>query len=158
MHALLYVACCGGPGSFEVICAHVVCSARTPYRGTSLSKLFPIHSSSMDFTHNLVILILLLARRGTPQSVFIDLIPAYKHLPPCAEVPLSTIVRDMDLGCGDGGKTTSWSCFCSTSSSQFAANISSIVQASCTADLPAVTAALGVFSTYCADSTGMSIL
>jgi hypothetical protein len=33
------------------------------------------------------------------------------------EVPLSTIVRDMEGGCGDDLKTTSYNCFCYTSSS-----------------------------------------
>lgn len=117
---------------------------------------FRLDSPSMEFTCMIFFFFLLLIRPGTPQRVFIDLIPAYRQLPPCAEVPLSTIVRDMNLGCGDGGKITSWSCFCSASSSQIAANISTIVQASCTSDLPAVTAALGVFSTYCASSEGMS--
>lgn len=127
-----------------------------PFEVLHFPSSFRLHSRSMDFTCKLFILFLLLVRPGTAQGVFINLIPAYKGLPPCAEVPLSTIVRDMNLGCGDGGKTTSWSCFCSASSSQFAAKISSRVQASCTADLPAVTAALGVFSTYCANSTGKS--
>lgn len=49
------------------------------------------------------------------QSLFINSLPEYSVLPACAERPLSTIVRDMRYGCGDGKQTTSYSCFCTDS-------------------------------------------
>ncbi|CAN9145806.1 unnamed protein product [Alternaria alternata] len=38
-----------------------------------------------------------------PTSIFIDQIDEYALLATCAELELSTIVRDMKYGCGDGG-------------------------------------------------------
>ncbi|KAI2465617.1 hypothetical protein F4781DRAFT_408689 [Annulohypoxylon bovei var. microspora] len=84
------------------------------------------------------------------QHVFIDQIPAYASLPQCAEVPLSFIVRDMDRGCGDDGRTTSYSCFCTASSSKMNGIISTSVASRCsTGPMTAASQALDVFSSYC---------
>ncbi|KAK4450973.1 hypothetical protein QBC34DRAFT_436967 [Podospora aff. communis PSN243] len=85
------------------------------------------------------------------QKIYIDTVPAYAQLPACAEVPLSTIVRDMNAGkCGDGGKETSFSCFCGASSTVFNSYISEAVSSRCMPQLPDATAqALEVFDSYC---------
>jgi hypothetical protein len=85
------------------------------------------------------------------QKVYIDTVPGYTQLPACAEVPLSTIVRDMNAGkCGDGGKETSFSCFCRTSSTVLNSYISEAVSSRCMPQLPDATAqALAVFDSYC---------
>jgi hypothetical protein len=85
------------------------------------------------------------------QKIFIDKVPEYAQLPACAEVPLSTIVRDMKAGkCGDGGMLTSFSCYCGTSSTVFNSIISEAVSSRCMPELPDATAsALAVFDSYC---------
>ena len=89
--------------------------------------------------------------QGYAQRYFIDSIPAYSALPQCAVLPLSKIVRGMVSGCGDGGKTTSYSCFCTASSSRISSIISSNVQSACpTTTQGAADDALNVFSSYCA--------
>ena len=89
------------------------------------------------------------------QHVFINQVPEYSSLSSCAEVPLSTIVRDMEQGCGDGGKTTSYSCFCTASFSKFSEKISKAVASDCTntaggVEATEVLGAVDVFSAYCA--------
>ena len=85
------------------------------------------------------------------EKIYIDTVPEYAKLPACAEIPLSTIVRDMHAGkCGDGGKETSFSCFCGTSSTMFNSYISEAVSSRCMPQLPNATAeALAVFGSYC---------
>lgn len=39
-----------------------------------------------------------------PISIFIDQVPEYKLLETCAELKLSTIVRNMKFGCGDNSE------------------------------------------------------
>ncbi len=90
------------------------------------------------------------------QRIFINQVPAYSALPACAEAPLSNIVRNMASGCGDGGRTTSYACFCAaTAASHFGRVISTDVVSQCGADggEGAATAAVGVFETYCARET-----
>ena len=83
-------------------------------------------------------------------SIFINKGPEYSALPSCAERPLSTIVRDMSLGCGDHNSLTSYDCFCTSSSSHFSSLISKSVSQQCAATSPAaVTSALEVFNSYC---------
>lgn len=98
------------------------------------------------------------ATTATAQSLFINSFPEYSALPACAEHPLSTIVRDMVNGCGDDQKTTSYSCFCTDSSSYFASVISTKVASECLPETTtAVAEALEVFDMYCAlagNSTG----
>ena len=100
----------------------------------------------------------LVATTATAQSLFINSFLEYSALPSCAEHPLSTIVRDMENGCGDDRKTTSYSCFCTASSSYFASVISTKVASECLLETTtAVTQALEVFDMYCAlagNSTG----
>ena len=87
-----------------------------------------------------------------PQNIFINLVPEYIALPSCAQSPLSSIVRDMQKGCGDGGATTSYSCFCTASSSYFSALISTVVVAQCSESGQA-SSAVDVFESYCAVGT-----
>ncbi|KAE9378469.1 hypothetical protein N431DRAFT_461980 [Stipitochalara longipes BDJ] len=83
------------------------------------------------------------------QHIFINLVPEYSALPSCAQSPLSSIVRDMDKGCGDGGATTSYSCFCTASSSYFSTLISTVVLMQCSESGQA-SSAVDVFDSYCA--------
>jgi hypothetical protein len=45
-------------------------------------------------------------------SIYIDEIPGYSKLAPCAEERISAIVRAQASGCGDDMQLTSFSCFC----------------------------------------------
>jgi hypothetical protein len=84
------------------------------------------------------------------QKIFIDKVPGYFDLPSCAEVPLSVIVRDMESGCGDNGRTTSYSCFCTASSSKIKHIISTEITSRCSASaLPAASSAEYIFEEYC---------
>ncbi|OBT99786.1 hypothetical protein VE01_02089 [Pseudogymnoascus verrucosus] len=84
------------------------------------------------------------------QKVYINQVPEYSQLPACAEVPLSTIVRNMVSGCGDNHQTTSYGCFCVSSSAKFDRVIGTAVASRCT-DSPqeAAASALSVFDNYC---------
>ncbi|KAK7986916.1 hypothetical protein PG988_001904 [Apiospora saccharicola] len=85
------------------------------------------------------------------QRIFIDELPGYKALPSCAERPVHTIVKDMSMGCGDRQKTTSYSCFCTASSTQYVSIISKEVAKLCLPDTTtAVPQALSLFESYCA--------
>ncbi|KAK9415753.1 putative FMN-dependent dehydrogenase [Seiridium unicorne] len=65
--------------------------------------------------------------------------------------PLSTIVRDMELGCGDESRLTSYSCFCTASFFKFRWDISTAVLSNCGITATAqATSAIGVFNDYCA--------
>ena len=97
-------------------------------------------------------------------KLFINQLPEYTSIADCAEGQISTIVRDMVNGCGDGSKTTSYNCFCHTSSSYFNSLIGSKVERACATDNPDLqkTSALDLFGAYChlGDSltSGMSAL
>ncbi|KAK6849488.1 hypothetical protein PG995_013321 [Apiospora arundinis] len=85
------------------------------------------------------------------QRIFIDNLAGYRALPPCAERPVHVIVKDMASGCGDGQRTTSYGCFCSTSSTQFVSIISKEVAKRCLPDTAtAVAQATDLFGSYCA--------
>ncbi|KAF2740778.1 hypothetical protein EJ04DRAFT_165053 [Polyplosphaeria fusca] len=97
-------------------------------------------------------------------SIYIDQVVLYNALPPCAQDPLSAIVRAQFSGCGDAMQLTSFSCFCLESSSLFNSVISTAVQTSCWMDqrttatatpttFPQVADALEVFHSYCERST-----
>ena len=103
-----------------------------------------------------LLLVSFVISQALSQSIYINNVPGYSALPPCAEVPLSLIVRDMVDGCGDGGHITSYSCFCTASSSHYDQVISSSVASSCTADSsPAASSALNVFASYCELGSGL---
>lgn len=88
---------------------------------------------------------------ASAQRLFIDTIPEYSELPVCAVDQLRTVVKNMERGCGDGGRTTSYSCFCTDSSSHFSRVISTRVASACLPETTtAVEAAADVFSSYCA--------
>ncbi|KAJ3490067.1 hypothetical protein NLG97_g5859 [Lecanicillium saksenae] len=118
----------------------------------------PDSPSNMVRLHTLITLLLAfigvttLASGPTPTPIYIDKVAGYKSLPACAEVPLSIIIRDMVKGCGDGAVLTSFSCFCTDSSTRFAFDISTAVASKCGPTAEAqVTSALDVFDRYCAD-------
>jgi hypothetical protein len=91
------------------------------------------------------------AASSGPTSIFIDKIPEYALLATCAEQELSTIVRNMEYGCGDGGGSTytSFACFCYESSAKFSSMIGAHVATRCPEDTSQNTTALQVFSSYC---------
>ncbi|RYN43893.1 hypothetical protein AA0112_g602 [Alternaria arborescens] len=86
-----------------------------------------------------------------PTSIFIDQIDEYALLATCAELELSTIVRNMKYGCGDGGDGAfqSFTCFCYESSAKFSSMIGAHVATECPDDPSQNTTALEVFSSYC---------
>ncbi|PVH99672.1 hypothetical protein DM02DRAFT_419741 [Periconia macrospinosa] len=95
-----------------------------------------------------------------PTPIFINQVPAYSALSECAEGALSQIVRNMAYGCGDGSVTTSFDCFCVSSSSHFAHQIDTRVANACL-DEPEVgqnASAVEVFGKYCQLSTMKSSL
>lgn len=85
------------------------------------------------------------------QAIYINLVPEYSSLSTCAQLPVSSIVRDMDKGCGDGGELTSYSCFCTASSSYYSALISTVVMAHCVGNssVAQASSAVDVFQSYC---------
>lgn len=84
-------------------------------------------------------------------SNYIDTVSGYDELSTCAEQVLSTVVRGQFSGCGDSNALTSYTCFCTDSSSYMSAVISKDVVSSCPALVASVQAssALGVFNAYC---------
>ena len=89
---------------------------------------------------------------AVPTSNFIDTISGYSQLSTCAEGALSTIVRGQFSGCGDDGQLTSYTCFCTDSSSVISSVISTAVMTSCGSASASdqASSALSVFSGYCA--------
>ncbi|KAK1749691.1 hypothetical protein QBC47DRAFT_395489 [Echria macrotheca] len=101
---------------------------------------------------------------STPTPIFIDVVPGYSNLPPCAEAALSTIVRDEARGCRDNSEMTSFACFCTRSYSKISWDISTAVVDQCggtgvstaaaaAAAVVQATSAVDVFHRYCADGT-----
>ncbi|OSS49230.1 hypothetical protein B5807_05541 [Epicoccum nigrum] len=84
-------------------------------------------------------------------KLFINQLPEYSSMADCAEGQVSTIVRNMADGCGDGSKTTSYNCFCHTSSSYFNSLIGAKVERACATDNPELqkTSAVDLFGAYC---------
>lgn len=107
----------------------------------------------MSTKASIFIFFALSASRVVSQSIYINLIPEYSSLSSCAISPLSTIVRGMGAGCGDGSALTSYSCFCTDSSSYFSSMISSVVLAQCATDPSQASSAVNVFDSYCAVGT-----
>lgn len=82
--------------------------------------------------------------------VWINTVPGYSQLSSCGEYPLSTIVRDMENGCGDGSRRTSYACFCTTSFFKARWDISTAVISACGSTSAAqATSAVHVFEDYC---------
>ncbi|KAH9871926.1 hypothetical protein J1614_006184 [Plenodomus biglobosus] len=84
-----------------------------------------------------------------PTSIFIDQVPDYDLLSSCAEEKVSNIVRNMASGCGDGSRTTSFACFCYTSSSYYDSVIGMDVRTACANDTAEESKARHVFNEYC---------
>ncbi|KNG49565.1 hypothetical protein DDE82_004146 [Stemphylium lycopersici] len=90
-----------------------------------------------------------MAATSGPTSIFIDQVEQYALLATCAELELSTIVRNMEYGCGDDSQYTSFTCFCYESSAKFSSIIGEHVSTKCPEDPSQNTTALEVFSSYC---------
>lgn len=86
-----------------------------------------------------------------PTLNWINTVSGYSDLSSCAINVLSTIVRDESSGCGDGGATTSYTCFCTDSSSHFSSVITSAISHSCATSIWSAQAssAIQVFDSYC---------
>ncbi|KAK7714214.1 hypothetical protein SLS64_004313 [Diaporthe eres] len=83
---------------------------------------------------------------------YINTVPGYSQLVSCAEHPLSTVVRGMSQGCGENADAiTSYSCFCTLSSSYMSSVISKGVSSYCrnSSALQQVSSAIAVFDAYC---------
>lgn len=87
---------------------------------------------------------------GQATKIWVNQVAEYSELASCAVGPISTIVRGMSAGCGDGGAITSYSCFCSESSAHFNAVIATSVSQKCSGTMSDVVSALEVFQSYCA--------
>ncbi|KAB2579211.1 Glycosyl transferase [Lasiodiplodia theobromae] len=87
----------------------------------------------------------------TPTKNYIDTISGYIELSTCAEGVLSTVVRAQQSGCGDNQALTSYTCFCTDSSSYFRRMISTEVTNSCgSAGTEQASSAVEIFDGYCA--------
>jgi hypothetical protein len=64
-------------------------------------------------------------------NIYIDQIPLYTELAPCAQGRIDAIVRNQASGCGDDQQLTSFACFCLFSSSEFSSIISTAVAQQC---------------------------
>ncbi|KAK1728686.1 uncharacterized protein BDZ83DRAFT_608911 [Colletotrichum acutatum] len=95
------------------------------------------------------LLLLLGSFRQAHATYYLNQADGYDSLPSCAEQPISSIVRDMVAGCGDGGKTTSYSCFCTASSDRFREIIATSVAKNCGRSGVEVESATSVFDAYC---------
>lgn len=85
-------------------------------------------------------------------KVYINTVPGYSQLVPCAEHPLSTVVRGGSKGCGENfDAITSYTCFCTLSSSYMSSVISKGVSSQCrnSSALQQVSSAIAVFDAYC---------
>ncbi|OAK99315.1 hypothetical protein IQ06DRAFT_336870 [Phaeosphaeriaceae sp. SRC1lsM3a] len=98
-----------------------------------------------------------LATLVVPTKIYINEVPEYSLLPSCAEQRVSLIVRSMASGCGDGSRTTSYACFCYSSSSFYDNMIGNEIQTTC-GDLEQVTSAHVVYQKYCAIGQTRGIL
>lgn len=89
---------------------------------------------------------------GLATTYFIDTVAGYDDLSTCAEQVVSTIVRAQSSGCGDGGALTSYTCFCTDSSSLMSYEITSAISFSCSSSIWSAQAlsAISVFDAYCA--------
>lgn len=86
----------------------------------------------------------------TSTTNYIDTIKGYHALATCAQDVLSTVVRAQMSGCGDNEQLTSYTCFCTDSSSFFNNLIAQDVATSCVKQPAQVTSAVKIFSGYCA--------
>ncbi|KAG8167534.1 hypothetical protein KVR01_003223 [Diaporthe batatas] len=85
-------------------------------------------------------------------SIFIDTVSGYDELSTCAEEVLSTIVRAQYSGCGDKGAVTSYTCFCTDSSSLMSGMITNAISDRCDSSIVSdqASSAIDVFDAYCA--------
>ncbi|CAJ0548885.1 Ff.00g024980.m01.CDS01 [Fusarium sp. VM40] len=88
-------------------------------------------------------------------NFWLNQLDSYDSLPYCAEGPISSIVRDMVSECGDGGRTTSYSCFCTRSSSKFENIIATAVAKECSHWGTEASSATSIFHEYCQLGNGV---
>jgi hypothetical protein len=88
-------------------------------------------------------------------TFWLNQLDSYDSLPYCAEGPISSIVRDMVSGCGDGGRATSYSCFCTRSSSRFESIIATAVAKECSHWGTEASSATSIFHEYCQLGNGV---
>jgi hypothetical protein len=84
-----------------------------------------------------------------PTKIYINQVPEYNLLATCAEPEVSSIVRNMVYGCGDGSRLTSYACFCYESSPHFGSLIGSHVATACKDEPAQSVSAMDVFNQYC---------
>jgi len=97
----------------------------------------------------LFLFLAILTKASGPTKLFIDSVPEYDILEQCAENQVSSIIRNMNFGCGDGSQTTSYACFCYQSSAKFSRMVSTRVSSACTKSPGQDSSAVEVFSKYC---------
>lgn len=116
-----------------------------------VSRAFPPRSTALALALALATLHGVLAASIVQTNNYIDTIAGYHDLSSCAELVLSTVVRGEYSGCADTYALTSYTCFCTDSSSYMGSVISSDVMSRCPASAASVQAssALGVFAAYC---------
>ncbi|KAF2646659.1 hypothetical protein P280DRAFT_512821 [Massarina eburnea CBS 473.64] len=131
----------------------------------------------MQLTIQILFAIFGLAAAAGKTHIYIDQIPIYPSLRPCAQDRVSAIIRAQASGCGDDTQLTSFACFCINSSTEYASIISTAVADACakaTATTTSTTltqatssaatgptqtdvkSALDVFNSYCAKSTELA--
>jgi hypothetical protein len=112
-----------------------------------------IQPHPQSFSFHILLILFTLFQHTLSQQIYINKIPSYSSLSACALNPISSIVRDMVSGCGDGSLTTSYACFCYTSSTDFTHIISTAVVENCTQATPTpqmqASSAVKVFSSCC---------
>ncbi|CAG8983961.1 hypothetical protein HYALB_00008822 [Hymenoscyphus albidus] len=113
-------------------------------------------------TFSIIFAFVAVAQVASKTSIYINQLPIYSSLAPCAENRLSVVVRDMSSGCGDGNQLTSFTCFCfdsstgtvkaTTTTTNGRDSGSTAAEASRTTPAPEVEA-INVFNSYCERST-----
>ncbi|KAK5052603.1 hypothetical protein LTR84_002468 [Exophiala bonariae] len=93
-----------------------------------------------------ILSVLILCMGVSCDQIWVNQVPDYSSLNSCAEPPLSGIVRGQKSGCG---ALTSYSCFCTASSSHFEGLISTAVLNACPGSTEDADSATEVFSLYC---------
>lgn len=122
------------------------------------AQIFAIMGSWSKLSDASIILLTVVftSTSASQTKIWIHTVPGHSNLLTCAVYPLSTIVRDMERGCGDGKWLTSYTCFCTESSSHMSTIIASDVLSQCGNQTGATsfasnqaTSANPVFHAYC---------
>ncbi|KAF2641823.1 hypothetical protein P280DRAFT_286156 [Massarina eburnea CBS 473.64] len=113
--------------------------------------MHPSWQSSLPCLFTIILTLSAVATASGPTSIFINQVPQYDALSSCAEGPLRTIVRFMSYDCGDDKQTTSYACFCFSSSAKVSSRIDTMVAKACTQEEERGqnASAVEVFDKYC---------